>query len=113
MIDVIENSVLTWSANSAFLPFCKSRKSCLIFAAAHRRHDADFAVATDAGLQSLIASHHLAVHKNVDVWPHLALLSQYAIAKSHMPAPKLIESFTDVCGLDFELDFGLSAGKFR
>lgn len=81
-------------------------------APAHCGHDTDFAIVTDRGLQSLIASRNLAVHKDVHVWPHLAPFCQHAISQTDVTAPKLAKRFADIPGLAVNLDFGLPGGEF-
>src|SRR5215475_1273587 len=91
---------------------CRTGKFCLIRAAADCGHDANLAVATDCSLQSLISTHDLTVHKNVDVRADLSLFSQDPITQPRMPAPELTQRVADALRVALDLDLRLAAGEF-
>src|SRR5215475_6775470 len=79
---------------------------------ADRGHDANFTVPFDSSLQNLIALHHLTVQKDVHMGAHFALLSQYTIAQSDMPAPKFLQGVANSRRSAFDCDFRSPAGEF-
>ena len=90
--------------------------SCLrgeiLRSAAHGRHNTNLGFAFERNLQNVIAAHHLAVDKHIDMRPHLASLCQHAIAQSGVRIPKLIQGLADSRGVTIDFDLGAATGKF-
>jgi hypothetical protein len=80
--------------------------------AAYRRHDTDFRIAGNPGFQNLIPANDFTVDKDIDVGPHVALLSQHPISQSGVRFPQLTERFSHCLRRHVHSYFGTAASEF-
>ena len=79
---------------------------------AHRRHDTDFHITCNPGVQDVVAADDFTVDKDIDVGPHVALLSHNPISQSGVRFPELTERFSYCFRRHVQSYFGLAASEF-